>query len=135
MMIPHIDILLHALHTLSMECRENHRNFGLVARAKKNGNSTIYPPQVRIEPQIIAFTGRCCTSAAQRIYFTHFIKILLFLTSKGTGRTEGLKLYRPISPMLSQLARSLALANAVDSPMIRNRRDVCDSMKFVLYIQ
>ena len=56
-------------------------------------------------------------------------------TSKGTGRTEGRKLYNPI--MLSipnQSAKSLALAKAVERPMILNVLDVCEEMKFVLEI-
>lgn len=52
-------------------------------------------------------------------------------TESGTGRTDGLKLYRPICSMPNQLAKSRALARAVDSPTIRNLRSVWDAMKLV----
>ena len=54
-------------------------------------------------------------------------------TSKGTGRTEGLKLNIPIRlSMPNQSAKSLAFAKAVDNPIILNLLVVCDEMKFVL---
>mmetsp|Transcript_7893 Transcript_7893/g.18898 ORF Transcript_7893/g.18898 Transcript_7893/m.18898 type:complete len:230 (+) Transcript_7893:1555-2244(+) len=44
--------------------------------------------------------------------------------SSGTGRTEGLKLKNPFSPMPIQSARSCALESAVDSPTSRRLRPV-----------
>ena len=52
-------------------------------------------------------------------------------TSSGTGRTDGRKLKRPNWPMPSQSARSRALASAVERPMMRRARVVCEEMKLV----
>ena len=51
-------------------------------------------------------------------------------TSSGTGRTDGRKLNSPTLEMLSQSARSRALATAVDNPMRRSVRPGTDEEHF-----
>jgi hypothetical protein len=52
-------------------------------------------------------------------------------TSRGTGRTDGLKLYNPILSIPIQSAKSRAFARAVDNPITLTGDSVWDEIYLI----